>query len=235
MNYGYLLLVACAFLLAGCKKDSLTSEEWGELADAKLNEIEALVATVPCSQRDEAVIESVEQYCGEIYYPVTPSIKTKFNRLRDAYEQASRRRWGAFIDEGGVIDCFGPSPQPIRIDCEDNDLLVYTVSNLPIAEAREMAEDLQAEIAHYKDTVTCSGNQQWRIDVVQDLVSGAWDVLPFLYGDNFQQWRYNVSDYQVLVRRLWHATGNETYPALVKRPTGVVTCVDGKPVVEYEE
>src|SRR3546814_8296373 len=74
-------------------------------------------------------LESVAQYCVETYYPVTASIKTKFNRLREAYEQLSRRQWGAFIDGGGVIDCFGPNPQPIRIGCEDNRLLVYTVRN----------------------------------------------------------------------------------------------------------
>src|SRR3546814_8622469 len=120
MNNGYYVWIACAVLLMGCKKETRTSEEWRELAEGKLNEIEALVATIPCSQQGEAVIESVAQYCGETYYPVTASIKTKFNRLREAYEQLSRRQRGAFIDGGGVIDCFGPNPRPIRIGCDDN-------------------------------------------------------------------------------------------------------------------
>ncbi|HWK99995.1 MAG TPA: hypothetical protein VNQ55_08615, partial [Parapedobacter sp.] len=207
--------------------------EWGELAAARLNEIEALVATVPCSKQREAVIESVKQYCGKAYYPVTPSIKTKFDELRAAYEQFSRHRWSTFIDEGGIIDCFGLDPQPIGIGCEDNRLLVYTVRNLPIGKAREMANDLHAKIQQYKDTVSCVASQQWGMEVVQHLISGELEVLPLLYGDNVQEWRYTVADYQVLVRRLWQAAGKESYPRLEKRPIGV-GCVDGKPIIEYD-
>lgn len=235
MNKRYLLLVACTVLFMGCKKETRTPDEWREIAEAKLNELEALVATIPCSQKHEAAIERVAQYCGEIYYPVTLSIKEKFDRLRREYERASRQQWQSFINEGGVIDCFGRNPQPIRIDCENNKLLVYTVRNVPIGEAQEMAEELHAKIQHYKDTVSCAGNQQWWLEVVQNLESDELEVVPLRFGNDPQEWAETFSDYQVLVSRLRQAAGNETYPRLAKRPTGTVACVEGKPVIEFEE
>jgi len=236
MNKGYLLIL-CAILFLGCKKETRTFDEWQALAEAKLNEIEALVATIPCAQQSEAVIESVAQYCGERYYPVTPSIKAKFNRLREQYEQFDSRRWAALIDEGGVIDCLDPTPQPIRLGCQDNKLLVYTTYNLPIEEARERVEDLHAVIQHYKDTISCAGNQQWGIEVVQNLESDELEAVPVRYdndGSILQKWWRTFADYQVLVYRLWQDAGSETYPRLAKQPTGV-RCVDGKPIVEYKE
>ena len=71
MNNGYYVLLACAVLSMGCKKETATSQEWRELAERKLHEIEALVATIPCSQASDAVIEHVAQYCGETYYRLT--------------------------------------------------------------------------------------------------------------------------------------------------------------------
>lgn len=235
MNNGYYVLIACMVLFVGCKKETLTSEEWRELAEARFNQIEALVATIPCSQQSEAVIERVAQYCGESYFPVTPAIKAKFNRLRKEYEQASSRRWRTFIDEGGVIDCFGRNPQPIRIDCENNQLLVYTVRNLPIEEAREIAVNLHTKIQLYKDTVSCTGNQQWGVELVQNLESDELEVVPLRYDNDLQGWSDAFSDYQVLVYRLWEAAGKESYPRLAKQPTGVVACVEGEPIIEYEE
>lgn len=234
MNNGYLVLIASAVLLVGCKKETRTSEEWRELAETRFKQLEALVATIPCSQQNEAVIERVAQYCGESYFPVTPAIKAKFNQLREAYEQASRQQWRSFNDEGGVIDCFGRNPRPIRIACENDQLLVYTVRNLPMEEAGEMATDLHTKIKQYKDTVSCAGKQQWGIEVVRNLESDELDVLPLRYGDGSGDWADIFSDYQVLVYRLWEAAGTETYPRLAKHPIGV-SCVDGKPVIEYEE
>ena len=233
MNKGYLVLVACAVLFTGCKKEKRTSEEWRELAEAKLNEIETLVATIPCSQQNKAVIEGVMQYCGEIYYPVTSPIKSKFDRLRREYQRLSKNQWGAFGDEGGVIDCFGRSPQPIRIGCEDNKLLVYTARNLPLEEAQEMASDLHAKIQHYKDTVSCDGNQRWGYEVVWNLESDELEVLPLFHGVTSPQWADVFSDYQIFVYRIREAAGIDTYPRLSKQPKGVA-CEDGKPVIEYE-
>lgn len=229
----YLLLALAITAFVACKKEERSSEEWALLADAKKKEIEALIATIPCSRQSEATVDGIQYYCGTTYYPVIPSIQSTFDRLRRQYEKLYSNYIDALYGEGVVIDCFDRDPQPIRIDCEDDKLLVYTVRNLPIDEARDMAAELYTKIQHYQDTVSCQNGQGWHYYPVLHAQTAEWMVLPLLQGAGSLEWYDVFSDYQVLSYRIREADGNQAYLPLDNHPKSV-TCENGKPVIQYE-
>lgn len=153
------LLYFCVFaLFFGCSKsEPKTFEYWNNLVNEKLEEINRLVQSVPCT--DAGDFEIVRK--GG-YYLVHPSVRIEFDRLQVQLEGLEKERNIAQTREGWIGS---PPPMipshPVRKVCENGKPKLLYVKDLSIEEINTEIPMRYKEIVNFYKDASCTDPNQW--------------------------------------------------------------------------
>lgn len=227
--------VALAF--SACKKEEINVAEIEALAKAKMQEIETLTSSIPCEQSSQVTVETIGNGCYNRLYPVTEAIKEQFITLRNEYRQYQNQLTDYMIRQGVIIEpCWDDvwhEEQPLRLDCDANYVRLITTENLPLEEAGPLIIGTQQKIAHYMDTVSCTGSNDWDFTVLLE-DNADYTFIPFFRKTDFTELKKIVSTHNILQGRILNAQEDPQFVTERKQFSGI-DCIDGKPVVRYKE
>lgn len=244
MNYpnpalkSVIILLAVTFLFSSCKKDERTVNEWGKLAEAKLNEIKELSTNIPCSEQANVSVQEISTGCSINFYAVRSSHEAEFAKLKKEYFDFLGKQTDAMIKEGYVIDpCFESiwiSDQPIRLECKADKVELITAGNVGLGEAKTLAATTYSEIMAIVNAQTCTNSSSWApIGLLKDKVLEL-EYIPYLITQDHVAFKKKVSLYNRLKVRI----SEEEKPAdVVRNDTKVerIDCVNGKPVIKLSK
>lgn len=231
----FLLVLAVTLLFSGCKKDELTVTELGNMAAAKLKEIEVLSTDIPCSQQTEVSVQEISTGCSIKYYPVKAADQAKFSRLKKEYFDLLGKQADAMVKQGVIIDpCYESiwiSEQPIRLECKTGKVELITSGNVGIEEAKTLATQCYDEIRIAVNAQTCTSGSEWLpTALIKDKMMEV-EFIPYLRTQDFAAFKKKVSLYNRLKARVIEAQGPVDF---VRNELKVerIDCINGKPVVK---
>lgn len=233
--------VLCLIMLfSACKKDERTAEEWGQLAEAKLEEMRKLGEAIPCDKQSGVSIQEVPKGCDAQYFPVVASDIDKFNRLKAEYQKYSESQAKAWAKEGWVVDtspCWMGSwmtEQPLRLECKNSRVQLITTEDISIEEAKSLAEVTHKQVTDYLHTQTCTSAASWIYTaLIKDEKMGI-QFIPYSVTGDSKEFKQKISLYNRLMMRIIDAEGSRELTSDVPRVKGV-DCVSGKPVLQMIE
>jgi len=243
LTFTCLVLFGLIAVFSACKKEKLTTEEWMLLANDQLKEMEQLTADIPCEQQSDVTIEEFGDAfsCHLWYFPVAPSIKTRFVDFRDRFLQYRSNYVNAIQEKGGIVEiCFDQDmsfwtdTQPVRVDCVGGNVKLITTENIDLEEAESLVVELYEQIKHYKDTVTCTGDEHWYHTAVIGDGYDDFEDIPYTPMHDYATLKKVLSTYNSLKFRILKEKGDVGYVNIGNR-IPKVECVDGKPVIRYEK
>lgn len=230
-------LLCLITLFAACKKDERTAEEWGQLAQAKLQEMRKLGENIPCEKQSDVSVMDIPTGCDAQYFAVLASDTDKFNRLRTEYERYAEEQAKAWSREGWVADtspCWMASwitEQPLRLECRNSQVQLITTENISIEEAKSLAETTRMQVRDYLNTQTCTSNASWAYTpLIQDKTMKI-EFIPYSVAESSKAFRQKISLYNRLMMRIIDAEGSRVITSDVPRVKGV-DCINGKPVIQ---
>ncbi|MBE9598596.1 hypothetical protein [Pedobacter sp. MC2016-24] len=229
------IVLTIALFCLGCKKKERSSTDWAELATAKMSEITALTANIPCSQQADVSIQEIPLDCSTNYYPVKTSDKSKFEKLKKEYLDLLSAQSKAMYNEGYIVEpCFESiwiSEQAIRLECKSGAVQVITSANLSIEEAKPLAAKTYEEIMAIVNAQVCTNASAWGFTpLIKDRLMDV-DFITYLAVENYTAFKKKVSLYNRLKARIIQAEG----PADVVKPqmqVEKIECVNNKPVIK---
>lgn len=247
MNYTYfrmpflLLCISGLMFTSACKDKGKSISEWQDLAQATMDKIHELTDHIPCDQIDATKVKTIHLGCGNTFFPYTNATEERLNSLLDEYLYYSRRVTEAQIEQGIVFEpCPAGSPGAdyIRLDCQDNAVMVVTPKNLPLDEAQEFINAAYERIMSYEAELTCDHLTRLTYIPLLNKEGTAFDVNYILYdlADEKEGIGPDIDLYNTLRSRQIEAQ-NEGEPEYI-RPEGSVEgieCENGKPVIRYTE
>lgn len=231
------LLLVVTLLFQSCKKHEFTVTELGNMAEAKLKELNALSTGIPCDQKDYVTIRTLSEStgCSASYYAVKSSDLALFNRLKKEYLELLSRQSDAMIKEGVIIDpCFQfiwVSEEPIRLGCNEGNVQLITPADLSVEEAKSMAAKTYEEIMTIVNAQTCVDESAWMVTpLIKDKIMEV-EYVPYLRTVDYSAFKKKVSLYNSLKYHIIKAKG-----PIVNVPVNVkvekINCVNGKPVIK---
>jgi len=232
-----LALSACIIaLLSACKKDERTVSEWGQLAEAKLRQIERLSSDLPCQQQANVVIKDLSNGCSSKLYPILNSDLETFEKLKEEYINLVGKQTDAMIKEGIIIDpcqdLFWSHEQPIRLDCNNDKIQLITSYNVSVSEAAPLAENTYNQLMRYVESQVCTDNSGWDYTAIVTDSPSRIQYIPFSRKGDVRELQKIASLYNVLKLRIINNSGEQ--PVYNSQPKGVksVECVNGKPTIQ---
>lgn len=156
----FLFLVLCTAVLA-CSKDEKTYEHWSNLANEKLNEIQALTQKVSCTNIDDFEVVSLGY---NIYSLNHPSIKKEFEKLQKEYNNF-RAKADKAAGDGRVYNdmIMLPATPPIRKECKNGKATLVLIKDLDLAETNKEIVSRKKEIDTFYKDVVCGNANDWSL------------------------------------------------------------------------
>lgn len=231
-------LLCLLMLLSTCKKDERTVSEWGQLADAKLKEIEMLSEDLPCQEQADLSIQELSLGCSSKPYPIRSSDLETFNKLKAEYFTLLGKQTDAMIKEGYIIDpCWDELwsfEQPIRLECKDNKMQLITSQSISLEEAKPLADATYKKIMEFVNGQTCTDAASLTYtalikDKIMDL-----QYIPYSRKSDTKELQKMASLYNVLKLRIINSEGPSNYEANTKRVKSI-ECENGKPTVVLKD
>lgn len=231
------LSFASILLFSGCKKEEVTAAQWGERAIAKRNEILALSANIPCSQKAQTAVQTIQRDCSVQFFPVLSSDLQKYERLKKEYLDLIDKQYAAWYKEGLIVEpCFETlwsTDQPIRLDCKDDKVSIITAENLPVEEAKSLITTTKNQIDNLTAALSCTSVANWSFTRLINQQTMSMEYIPFSRTTDFKELQAKVSLYNRLnlnVIKAENKGNNFTNIKTVEK----IDCVDGKPVIKFK-
>jgi hypothetical protein len=231
------LSLALTLLFSGCKKEELNSTQWGERAEAKRKEILALSANIPCSQKANVAVQTLQLNCSIQFFPVLSSDLQKYEKLKTEYLHFVNKQFEAFNKEGLIVElCFESlwaTDQPIRLDCKDDKVQLITAGNLPVEEAKSMIPTIKSQIDNLIAALNCSSSANWSFTRLVNHETMSFDYIPYSGTSDYKELKAKVSLYNALnlnVIKAEQKGSNFTNIKIVEK----VECENGKPVIKFK-
>lgn len=232
------IVLTVVLLFSGCKKDELTVTELGNMAEAKLKEIQALSSRIPCSQENNVSIKEISTGCSTSYYPVKSSDVTQFDHLKKEYFELLGRQTDAMVKQGIIIDpCYESIwiiEQPLRLECKSDTVQLITSANVGLDEAATLATQTYTEIMTLVNAQTCTNESGWMsTPLLKDKIMDT-EFIPYFQIQDNSALKKKVSLYNLLKYRIIEAQGpidNARPEFKVER----IDCVNGKPVIKLTD
>jgi len=163
----FLFLMLCTAVLA-CSKDEKSYEHWSNLANEKLNEIQALSQKVSCTNSDDFEVVSLGY---NVYALNHPSIKKEFEKLQKELEnflaKADKVAGDNRIDYKSAL--MEPITLPIRKECKNGKATLVFMKDLDLSETdKEIARRKKEIDTFYKDIVCGNANDWGLIAITKD-------------------------------------------------------------------
>lgn len=235
------LFLCLIVLFSGCKKDERTADEWGQLAEAKLKEIEALGENLSCQQQANVSIQEIATGCSSKLYPVLNSDVQTFNVLKEEYTDLLGKQAEAFHKNNPNViidpcwDVLWSYEQPIRLECKDNKVQLITTSNVSITEAAPIAENAYKGLMNYLNNQTCTDNAGWDYTAILNEKSQTLVYIPFSRKGDIRQLQRMASLYNSLILRIINDAETPATPGIALHRVKNIECLNGKPTIIMEE
>lgn len=226
-----------ALLFSGCKKEELTAEQWGERAIAKRNQILALSANIPCSQKANVSVQTIQQDCSVQFYPILSTDLAKYETLKKEYLSLINKQYEAWNREGLIVEpCFETlwaTDQPIRLDCKNDKVYLITAENLPTEEAKTLITDTKRQLDILTSSLACTSEVNWHYTRLINHQTMSIEYIPFSSATAFNELKAKVSLYNKLnlnVIKAEQKGNNFSNVKIVEK----IECVNGKPVIRFK-
>ncbi|MDF2516225.1 MAG: hypothetical protein K0R59_1521 [Sphingobacterium sp.] len=232
----YGLFFLC-LIFVSCKKESLSSDHWGELRAKKMEEIQLLINSKTATNIDDWYVKEANHYwCGMSYFPMHKSMEQDFNRLWQEYRDLSKNEIDAGIKEGVIYepcdDNYWYNDSPIRMVLENQHPKLIYLQDISPTEYKEMLPALKDKIDAYKNKLTCTGNEQWS---ATRIFEGCDESLLLYQRDkDYTEIKKTVGRYNVLKIAL----SSFEKPDCKFTPSPAVqsiTCENGKPTIHLKK
>ena len=224
-------------LFAGCKKEKRSAAHWGELAVAKRNEILALSANIPCSQKAQVAVQSIQGNCTLQFFPILSADLQKYERLKKEYLDFTDKQYDAWYKEGLVVEpCFESlwaTDQPVRLDCKDDKVYLITAGNLPVEEAKSLITTTKNQLDQLTAALSCTSDANWSYTRLINYQTMSMEFIPFSRATDYKEFQSKVSLYNTLnlnVIKAEQKGNNLTNIQTVEK----IECVNGKPVIKFK-
>jgi hypothetical protein len=223
--------------LSSCKKDERTAAEWGELASAKRNEIQALTSNIPCNQKGNVTIQEMSNGCSIQYFAIQASDLAKYEKLKKEYLEFTNKQYAAWNREGLIVDpCYESiwaSEQPIRLDCNADKVQLITSENVDIDEAKALIGGTEELIADFVNAQNCTNTTSWAYTALINYKTMKVEFIPYSRTVDYSALKEKISLYNRLNFRVIEAAG--TGPNFQhERQVDKIECIDGKPVIKFK-
>ena len=234
------ILLCITTLLTACKKDERTAEEWGQLAEAKLEEMRKLGENIPCEKQPDVSIQDLSTGCTVQYFPVLASDMDKFNRLRDEHQKYTEEQAKAWAKEGWVVDtypCWMASwvtKHPLRLECKSNRVQLITTEDISMEEAKSLAEVTRKQVMDFVNLQTCTNADSWLFTALIQDKTMKIEFIPYSAKESSKEFIQKISLYNRLMMRIIDTEGSRVLSSDMPRVKGV-DCVKGKPVIQLIE
>lgn len=227
-------LLCLIMVLSACKKDERTVEEWGQLAKAKLKEIEMLSNNLPCQQKENISIQEFSSNCSSKHYAILTSDIKAFNKKKQEYFDLVGKQIDALIKEGYIIepclDNFWSGEQPIRLECVNNKVQLITSQNLSIEEARPMAEETYKKIMDLVNAQTCTDGSYWTYTALVKDKTMSLQYIPYSRKDDIKELKKMASLHNSLKLNILKSEGPITYDPNMRWVKNI-ECSNGRPTI----
>ena len=224
-------------LFSGCKKEKRSAAQWGELAAAKRNEILALSANIPCSQKAQVTVQSIQGNCTLQFFPILSADLQKYERLKKEYLDFTDKQYDAWYKEGLVVEpCFESlwaTDQPVRLDCKDDKVYLITAGNLPVEEAKSLITTTKNQLDQLTAALSCTSDANWSYTRLINYQTMSMEFIPFSRATDYKEFQSKVSLYNTLnlnVIKAEQKGNNLTNIQTVEK----IECVNGKPVIKFK-
>jgi len=230
-------LFSLCLIFVSCRKESLSSDHWEELAEKKRTEIEALVSSKTATNLDDWYVKEAEHYwCGMSYFPMHKTLEKDFERLWHEYRDLVKKKFNAGIEEGIIYEpCeeeYWFNDSPIRMVLENqHPKLIYLQDTSP-AEYKEMIPVLKEKIENYKSKLSCTGNEQWSATRIFEGCNES--LLLYQRNKDYTEIKKIVGRYN----RLKIALSSVEKPDCKFTPSPAIqsiTCENGKPTIHLKK
>lgn len=226
-------------ILSACKKDERSVSEWGQLAQAKLRQIEILSSDLPCQQQANVTIQDLSNGCSSKLYPILNSDLKTFENLKAEYFDLVGKQTDAMIKEGVIIDpcvdMLWNQEQPIRLECNNNKIQLITSYNISVDEAGPLAEDAYKQLMRHVDSEVCADNSGWDYTALVRDSPLRIQYIPFSRKGDVKELQKIASLYNGLKLRIINNSGEQPiYDSQPKRVKSV-ECVNGKPSILFAD
>lgn len=224
-------------LFSGCKKEELSAAQWGERAIAKRNEILSLSANIPCSQKANVAVQTIQFSCTTQYFTILSSDLQKYEKLKKEYLDFTDKQYLAWSKEGLIIEpCFEglwSTDQPIRLDCKDDKVQLITTQNLPIEEAKSLILTTKSEIDNLIASLSCTSNTNWNYTRLINHQTMSIEYIPYPGTSDYKELKAKVSLYNSLNLNVIKAEQKGSAFTNVKI-FEKIECENGKPVIKFK-
>jgi len=231
------LAVFASLLFLGCKKEELTSSQWGERATAKRNEIQALASNIPCSQKDKVGVQTIQQDCSVQYFAILSSDITKYEQLKKEYLSYLNKQYEAWYKEGLIIEPCGDAlwaiDQPIRLDCKNDKVQLITAATLALEEAKTLINVTRIQIDNIINAQTCTSEANWSYTRLINAQTMTIDLIPISRNTDIKELKDKISLYNRLNINVIE-TEKKVFDYRPEKLVDKIECVNGKPVIKYK-
>ena len=229
--------LAIALLCSGCKKEKLSAARWGELAVAKRNEILALSANIPCSQKAQVAVQTLQRDCTVQVFPILSSDLQKYERLKKEYLDLIDQQYAAWNEEGLIVEpCFETvwaDDQPIRLDCKDDKVYGITAKNLSVVEAKSLIITTKKELDILTAALSCTSEANWSFARLINYETMSMEYIPYSRTADYKELKAKASLYNTLNLNVIKAEQKGNALANIKN-VEKIECLNGKPVIKFK-
>ena len=224
-------------LFSGCKKEKRSAAQWGELAAAKRNEILALSANIPCSQKAQVAVQSIQGNCTLQFFPILSADLQKYERLKKEYLDFTDKQYDAWYKEGLIVEpCFESlwaTDQPVRLDCKDDKVYLITAGNLPVEEARSLITTTKNQLDQLTTALSCTSDANWSYTRLINYQTMSMEFITFSRATDYKEFQSKVSLYNTLNLNVIKAEqkGNNLKDIKIVEK---IECLNGKPVIKFK-
>ena len=230
------LSLALTLLFSACKKEELSSSQWGELAEAKRKEMLALSTNIPCNQKQNVTVQTLQLNCSMQFFPVLSADLQKYEKLKKEYLAFVSKQFEAFNKEGLIVElCFESlwaTDQQIRIDCKDDKVQLITAENLPVEEAKSMIPTVKSQIDNLIAALNCTNNANWSFTRLINHQTMSFDYIPYAATSDYKELKAKVSLYNRLNLNVIKAEQKGSTFTNIKT-VEKIECENGKPVIKF--
>jgi hypothetical protein len=233
-----IILLSLTLFSFGCKKEEITAAEWGERATAKRTEILNLSTNIPCSEKANTSIQTIQMDCAVQFYAIRTSDLEKYEKLKKEFLTLTNKQYTALTKEGLIVepcsDLFWMTDQPIRLDCKDDKVYVITADNLPVDEAKSLITITKSQLDKLTAALNCTSDASLSYTRLINYQNMTMDYIPYAASSNNKELQAKASLYNRLninVIKAEQKGNNFTNVKTVER----VNCVNGKPVIKFRD
>ncbi|MHC8949980.1 hypothetical protein [Sphingobacterium hungaricum] len=219
-------LIVLSFFMSCSKDDEQSIAYWSELSSNKTKEIESLVASVSCTNiNDFEILGAGINYT--YYFAVHPSIKARFETLKDELNYYDKKVTETAMRQGIVLDYMASYP-PIEKACENGKVKLTYAEDLSIEEVNNALVGRYDALINFYNDIPCTDASQWSVDYVQQLCNYEGFAIHKTIRTNEATLLVGAYNSLILRKRNLESTIC-LFESPVIKPT--VGCKDGKPVI----